>query len=187
MALPSPGLKILDPHGKLDYAVDWEDWLTDAPTPGDSLSAITWALVGLATDASAADLIISGMTLQVLDYAQLATDNAEVTVTIDGVTTVLVEGTDWTADTSDEATATSLAAAIDALDGVGATAATDTVTVTRDGIAIISQGIIGDKAVVWLNALYGVVVGDEYQLTNHIVTADGREDDCSFNIRIENQ
>jgi predicted RecA/RadA family phage recombinase len=87
------------------------------------------AVVTLATDALAADLAIVGLTLQVLDFTQLASDDAEVTVTVNGVATVLVEGTDWTAATSDDATATSLASAIDALDGVTATAATDTVTV----------------------------------------------------------
>lgn len=87
-------------------------------------------LVTLSTDALAADLLISGMTLQVLDFAQLASDNAEVTVTVNGVATVLVEGTDWTAGVSDDATATSLASAIDAISGVTAAAVTDTVTVT---------------------------------------------------------
>jgi len=87
------------------------------------------AVVSLATDALAADLAIVGMTLQVLDFAQLASDNAEVTVTINGVATVLVEGTDFTAETTDDVTATNLAAAIAALTGVTATATTDTVTV----------------------------------------------------------
>jgi predicted RecA/RadA family phage recombinase len=87
------------------------------------------AVVSLATDALAADLAIVGMTLQVLDFTQLGTDDATVTVTINGVATVLTEGTDWTASVSDDSTATSLAAAIDALTGVTAAAVTDTVTV----------------------------------------------------------
>jgi predicted RecA/RadA family phage recombinase len=87
------------------------------------------AVVTIATDALAADLAIVGLTLQVLDFAQLASDDAEVTVMINGVATVLVEGTDWTASVSDDSTATSLASAIAALTGVTATATTDTVTV----------------------------------------------------------
>ena len=77
------------------------------------------AVVTLATSALAADLAIVGMTLQVLDYVQLAADDA----------TVTTEGTDWTASVSDDSTATSLAAAIAALTGVTAAAVTDTVTV----------------------------------------------------------
>jgi predicted RecA/RadA family phage recombinase len=96
---------------------------------GVALPPIATAVVTLATDALAADLLISGLTLQVLDFAQLGTDDAEVTVTVNGVATVLVEGTDWTAAVSNNATATSLAAAIAALAGVKATATTDTVTV----------------------------------------------------------
>jgi len=87
------------------------------------------AVVALATDALPADLLISGMTLQVLDFAQLGTDDAVVTVTINGTAYALVEGTDWTAATSNDATATSLASAINALTGVTAAAVTDTVTV----------------------------------------------------------
>jgi len=96
---------------------------------GVAVQPIASAVVALATDADPSDLLISGMTLQVLDYAQLATDDAEVTVTINGTATVLVEGTDFTAETSDDVTATNLAAAIEALTGVKASAATDTVTV----------------------------------------------------------
>jgi len=100
------------------------------PLVGVAISPIITIDVGLATSALAADLLISGLTLQVLDYAQLASDNATVTVTINGVANVLTEGTGFTAETSDEVTATNLAAAIAALAGVAAAAVTDTVTVT---------------------------------------------------------
>jgi predicted RecA/RadA family phage recombinase len=100
------------------------------PLVGVAILPIVTITVGLATSALAADLLISGLTLQVLDYVQLGTDNATVTVTINGVATVLTEGTDWTASVSDDSTATSLAAAIAALVGVAAAAVTDTVTVT---------------------------------------------------------
>jgi predicted RecA/RadA family phage recombinase len=85
--------------------------------------------VALATNALAADLAISGLTLTVLDFAQLNTDNATVTVTINGVETVLTEDVEWDAATSNDATATALAAAINALTGVKATATTNVVTV----------------------------------------------------------
>lgn len=109
---------------------------------GVAIQPIVPAVVALATDALAADLAIVGLTLQVLDFAQLATDDAQVTVTVNGVATVLVEGTDYTAVTSDEVTATNLAAAIDAIDGVSASAVTDTVTVTPStGIAAASPSV----------------------------------------------
>jgi predicted RecA/RadA family phage recombinase len=85
--------------------------------------------VALATNALAADLAISGLTLTVLDFAQLNTDNATVTVTINDVETVLTEDVEWDAATSNDATATALAAAINALTGVKATATTNVVTV----------------------------------------------------------
>lgn len=62
-------------------------------------------------------------TLQVLDYAALSL----ATITVAGHD--LVEGTDFDAETSDDVTATNIAAAIDALAEVTASAATDTVTV----------------------------------------------------------
>jgi len=96
---------------------------------GVAITPIVTISVGLATSALAADLLISGLTLQVLDYAQLGTDNATVTVTINGVSTVLTAGTEWTAASSNNSTATSLASAIAALVGVAAAAITDTVTV----------------------------------------------------------
>jgi predicted RecA/RadA family phage recombinase len=97
------------------------------------------AVVALATSALAADLAISGFTLTVLDFAQLDSDNATVTVTINGVATVLTEEVEWNAATSNDATATSLASAINALTGVTATATTNVVTVVpATGVAATS-------------------------------------------------
>ncbi|HXV60645.1 MAG TPA: DUF2190 family protein [Vicinamibacteria bacterium] len=110
---------------------------------GVAIKPIVAAVVSLATDADPSDLLISGLTLQVLDFAQLATDDAEVTVTINGTATVLVEGTDYTAATSDDATATSLASAINALAGVSAAAVTDTVTVTPSTGISATQHTVG--------------------------------------------
>ena len=86
---------------------------------GVAVSPIVQRTVTLASTALAADLAIVGLTLQVLDWATLAGGVAPtVTVTVDGVATVLTEGTEWTAAVSDEATAGSLASAIDGLAGV---------------------------------------------------------------------
>jgi len=121
------GLKIYWDVADNNFTLD-PDTATN-PLMGVAVGPIVPAVISLATDALAADLLISGYTLQVLDYAQLATDDAVVTVTINGTAYVLTEGTEWTAASSDDATATSLAAAIALLTGVTAAAVTDTVTV----------------------------------------------------------
>ncbi|MBN2204302.1 MAG: DUF2190 family protein [Thermoleophilia bacterium] len=109
---------------------------------GAAVPPIATVVVALATSADPSDLLISGMTLQVLDYAQLHTDHSTVTVTINGTAHVLTEGTDWTSETSDDVAATNLAAAIDALVGAAASATTDTVTVVPStGIAATSPTV----------------------------------------------
>jgi len=109
---------------------------------GVAVAPIVPSVVTLATNALGADLLIAALTLQVLDYAQLDSDNATVTVTINGVAYVLTEEVEWNAAVSNNATATSLASAIDALTGVTAVAVTDTVTVTRStGITIASTAV----------------------------------------------
>lgn len=50
------------------------------------------------------------------------------------------------------------------------------------GITKDSDAFTGTETVVWLS---GGTVGQVYQLTNHIVTADGREDDRTIAIRIK--
>jgi predicted RecA/RadA family phage recombinase len=109
---------------------------------GVAIPPIVPAVVTLATNALAADLAISGFTLTVLDFAQLDSDNATVTVTVNGVVTVLTEEVEWNAATSNDATATSLASAINALTGVTATATTNVVTVVpASGIGATSLAI----------------------------------------------
>jgi predicted RecA/RadA family phage recombinase len=103
------------------------------PLVGVAVPPIVPLVVTLASTALAADLAIdnAALTLQVLDYATLAGGTPPtVTVTVNGTPTVLTEGTEWTASTDDDTTATSLAAAITAIVGVDAAAVTDTVTVT---------------------------------------------------------
>lgn len=78
---------------------------------------------------------VDGLEITITDYLELA--GATLTVTIAGVDHDLLEdatgSADWEAITSNDATATSLAAAIDALDGVSAAAVGNVVTVTIDG------------------------------------------------------
>jgi predicted RecA/RadA family phage recombinase len=83
------------------------------------------------SDALAADLSIDGSVVTVLDYAAL--EGATVTVTVGGVSTVLTEADsgDWEAATGNDETATSLAAAIEAVSGINdATAVSAVITVT---------------------------------------------------------
>ena len=87
-----------------------------------------------ATNTTGANLILAGgigrRFYTVVSYADLAGDTA--TVTVNGTATVLTEGVNWTAATSNDATATSLAAAIDAISGVAAAAVAAVVYVTPD-------------------------------------------------------
>jgi len=110
---------------------------------GVAVGPIVPTVVALATSALAADLAIVGLTLQVLDFAQLESDNATVTVTVNGVVTVLTEDVEWNALTSNDATATSLATAISALTGVTAVAVTNTVTVTPSTGTTIASTAVG--------------------------------------------
>ena len=75
-----------------------------------------------------ADMVASGLTVTIVDYTGIA--GKTITVTINGVPTVLTEGVQFVDDTGNNETATSLAAAIDALAGVAATATGAVVTVT---------------------------------------------------------
>lgn len=67
-------------------------------------------------------------TITIGDYSALALDT--VTVTIDATAHVLTEGTDWNRGASNTAAATSLAAAIDALEEVSASSSAAVVTIT---------------------------------------------------------
>jgi hypothetical protein len=74
--------------------------------------------------------VAAPQTVTVSDYASMGTST--VTVTINGAATVLTAGTSFTAETSNDVTATNLAVAIAALTGVGAAAVGAVVTVTPD-------------------------------------------------------
>ncbi len=93
----------------------------------------------------------SKQTMVITDYLQLVAET--VTVTVGKNATVLTDGVDFDAATSDEATAASLQAAIDAISGVTATVLSDTVTVTVDTdypfVDIVTTGTV-----------YGTITGD---------------------------
>jgi hypothetical protein len=73
----------------------------------------------------------------VVDYTALS--GATVTINGTGITnTTLTEGVDWTAATSNTATATSLASAIDGVTGVSSTSSVAVVTVLADPSADIT-------------------------------------------------
>ncbi len=84
-----------------------------------------------------------------------------VTVTVGGVQTVLTAGgTDWTAATSNNATATSLASALDGVSGVTATATGAVVTALSDFTEFVTSGEAGEliatgQSVITLNAQVG--------------------------------
>lgn len=75
---------------------------------------------------------VEHIVLEILSFTNLETNNNTVTVTIAGVPTVLTEDVEWQAGASNAAAATSLATAINALAGVGASAVGAEVLVTRD-------------------------------------------------------
>lgn len=53
-----------------------------------------------------------------------------------------------------------------------------------DGITIDNDTNTATVTVVWLS---GGTVGERYRLTNHIVTAAGREDDRTISVRIRDK
>jgi predicted RecA/RadA family phage recombinase len=112
------------------------------PLVGTALTGVA-ADVLIESDALASDLAIDGLTLTVLDYASLS--GAAVTITVGGVATTVTEeeSGDWEAGTSDDDTATSLAAALDAIDGISATATDDVVTIVPGTGATSLSPVVG--------------------------------------------
>jgi predicted RecA/RadA family phage recombinase len=93
---------------------------------GVAVAPIVPLVVTLATNAGA-PLTIAGLVATIVTYSSLA--GKTVTVTVNGVATVLTEGVNWTASVNNNTTATSLASAIDGVTGVTATATNADVTV----------------------------------------------------------
>lgn len=143
-------------------------------------------------------------TISVLDYEQLigvaaeadivVTDweaLADVSITVGEDT--IVEGIDFTAETSNNATATNIAAAIDALDDVASTASTATVTVTaavkgRDGNLIgLSTDAAAGLTIVEAHLLGGkdsavVTVGEEELVEGTDFTAETNNNTTATNL-----
>lgn len=101
---------------KIHDGIDSVLWTASAISGTWDFSSTTHAKQGVST---------------VVDYTAL--EGATVTVEGTNITdTILTEGVDWTAATSNEATATSLASAIDGIAGVSASAAATVITGTAD-------------------------------------------------------
>ena len=79
-------------------------------------------------------LTLGAADIQVDAYADLAGDT--ITVTVNGVETVLTEGVDFVAETSDEDTAANLGVAIALIPGITVVVTTDTVAITVTGPSI---------------------------------------------------
>lgn len=95
-------------------------WITDNSA---ITSATTIEPINLST---AGSKVAATGTITITDYTALSTD----TVTVDG--NALVEGTDFDAETSNDVTATNLAAVIDAISGISASASGAVITITAD-------------------------------------------------------
>ena len=70
--------------------------------------------------------------ITILDFADIETENATVTVTVNGTASVLTEDAQYQAGASNNACATSLAAALEAVTGLTASASSAVVTVRTD-------------------------------------------------------
>src|SRR3989304_7917596 len=109
---------------------------TSEVAPGTLLAEGGDAWPGATVNTTGANLILAGgigrRIYTVVAYGHASMADSTVTVTVNGSATVLTEGVDWTAATSNNATATSLAAAIDAVRGVSATASSAVVRIVPD-------------------------------------------------------
>lgn len=106
---------------------------SDDDTGSNPLIGVTFAPAAadvLIESDNVVELTVDGLEITIVDYTGLA--GATVSVTVGGVKTDLLEEDSgaWEAETGNNETATSLAAAIDALDGVAAAAVGAVITVT---------------------------------------------------------
>lgn len=89
--------------------------------------------------------------ITILDYADLATNNTVVTVTVDGIATACTEdgvGTppNWFAQTSNNVTATDLASALNSISGISASATDAVVTVIADAGTGAIESLVSDES-----------------------------------------
>lgn len=119
------GLKIYFDESESLFTLD--DDTAANPLVGVAVPPIAAADVEITSDALEADLTIDGLTVTVLDYTGLT--GKTITVKVGGVSTDLVEGTDFDAETGNNTTAGNIADAIDTVEGAEGTAASAVVTV----------------------------------------------------------
>jgi predicted RecA/RadA family phage recombinase len=112
-----------------NHVVTLDDNSAANPLVGVAVNPVTTRVV-LATDGDDTDITLDNdaLTVEVLTYTGLT--GKTITVTIGRTDTVLTEGVDFNAETGNNTTATNIAAAIAALDGVDAAAVSAVVTVT---------------------------------------------------------
>lgn len=72
---------------------------------------------------------------------------------------------------------------VDWLAEVGDTIASRTVTVTKGDVVVESSAIVGTQVVAWVT---GGTLGTEAEVTFHITTAGGRQDDRTTKLVIVN-
>lgn len=88
--------------------------------------------------------------ITIIDYVAIAAANSTVTVTVNGVATIKTADTDWMAVTSNAVTATNLAAALEAVTGLTASASGSVVTVRADSDSIYALENIATSGVATL-------------------------------------
>lgn len=126
----------------------------DAGAQGASATTnvVTTTAVAVGVQGNARNQLYSGTTGGVtLSGATLSGGLDHGTFTIGADT--IVQGTDFTAETNEDTTATNIATAIDLLSGVGASATTDTVTITATAV-----GVAGNAKVLETNASAGALL-----------------------------
>lgn len=104
--------------------------VADLVTNGGDSAEWTFSNISGTSVAENDDERAIGGLVTIVDYTALS--GATITVGVDGADTVKTEGVDWTAATSNDATAASLRTALDTISNITVTVATNAVTVTID-------------------------------------------------------
>src|SRR3972149_5234777 len=154
---------------------------TSEVAPGTLLAEGGDAWPGATVNTTGANLILAGgigrRIYTVVAYGHASMADSTATVTVNGAATVLTEGVEWTAATSNKATATSPAAAIDAVSGVSATASSAVVRMAPD-VGAYSLTIAKSAADAGMTATSGTngvvsVIGPESLELEHLKFLDG--------------
>jgi predicted RecA/RadA family phage recombinase len=130
---------------KIYWDVADNNFTSDADTVTNQLMGVAvgpLAVPVVSLASNDADMVVSGLTVTIGNYAAIA--GKTITVTINGTATVLTEGVEFVDTTGNNETATSLAAAIALLAGVTAAAVSAVVTVVpATGITVALAGATG--------------------------------------------